>query len=210
MEARVTTRGDQSRADSFARFVARCVSAHLFLNEGAHPRTPHRITSTHASAPQTTPLRTLRRKLAARSTVAPAVGGFILLAPGVYLISISLASFDTSHEHHPSTPGMAANAVVQSFSWVEGTTPLASQTLVGTVVVSYVSGSLALRAWMKNKPPVSLGRIVPAAHNLVLCLWSLVMVIGVGIESMRETRARGGDASWMFCFPPDTKPRCVM
>jgi len=67
---------------------------------------------------------------------------------------------------------------INTFEWVPGTTALSSpQTpLIATCV--YLIGLLVIPRLMKDREPYKLTAVV-AAHNLLLCLWSLVMFLAI-------------------------------
>eukprot|EP00740_Mantoniella_antarctica_P007536 CAMPEP_0181362738 /NCGR_PEP_ID=MMETSP1106-20121128/8233_1 /TAXON_ID=81844 /ORGANISM="Mantoniella antarctica, Strain SL-175" /LENGTH=281 /DNA_ID=CAMNT_0023476845 /DNA_START=157 /DNA_END=1002 /DNA_ORIENTATION=+ len=95
----------------------------------------------------------------------------------------------------------------EGFLWTEGITPLADVRVVAATVVGYVGGVLALKRAMGTSKFTSLGPL-PTIHNLVLCVWSLVMFVGTALAAARETASagRGGVARWMLCFDPGTPP----
>jgi len=45
-----------------------------------------------------------------------------------------------------------------------------------------------------------------AAHNMVLCVGSLVMTLGTGLEVVRRSSVEGS-SRWLFCEAPSTEPR---
>jgi fatty acid elongase 3 len=48
-----------------------------------------------------------------------------------------------------------------------------------------------------------------AAHNMVLCIGSLAMTVGAGLEVVRRSRSEGS-SRWLFCEAPSTEPRGVL
>lgn len=69
------------------------------------------------------------------------------------------------------------------FLWERGVTPASSPSLVAGLVAGYLL-LVAVGRWA-IKRPLSLPKAVPAAHNFVLCVGSLVMFIGTAHESYR-------------------------
>ena len=76
---------------------------------------------------------------------------------------------------------MGGVGVPSSFEWQPGTTPLSSPFTLCACVLGY----LAIVAFLKTnvRKPIELPLWVPASHNLILCLGSLVMFIGTAAES---------------------------
>jgi len=68
----------------------------------------------------------------------------------------------------------------ESFQWRPSQTPLASDRSVVVSCVSYLAVIGVLRCVIRS--PIRLPRIIPALHNVILCLGSLVMFIGTGWE----------------------------
>ena len=62
------------------------------------------------------------------------------------------------------------------FEWVRGETPLSSWQWPVGGMLGYLAVVAALRATVKR--PMHVPRSVSAAHNLVLCVGSLVMFVG--------------------------------
>jgi len=66
------------------------------------------------------------------------------------------------------------------FRWQPSQTPLASDKAVIISCVSYLAVIGGLR-WI-IRIPIILPRIIPALHNAILCLSSLIMFVGTGLE----------------------------
>jgi len=67
---------------------------------------------------------------------------------------------------------------INNFEWVQGTTVLSSLLTPAIATCVYITGLLVIPWLMRNREPFKLGKIV-AVHNLILCVWSLVMFLAV-------------------------------
>lgn len=101
--------------------------------------------------------------------------------------------------------------MIESFSWKRGKTPASSPVVLSVIVAAYPLTVLFVQWLLKaRKAPVPIGSI-PAVHNLVLCLGSLVMFLGtlqaayVDSQENQWLWASEGKYTWLVCFPPGTK-----
>jgi hypothetical protein len=87
-----------------------------------------------------------------------------------------------------------------TFEWRVGVTPLSDRRWAVAAPCAYVAAVLALRTVLGGRT-VPLGPL-PALHNLVLLVWSAAMFVGAAHAAFGVSSA-SGDASWLFCFPPE-------
>ena len=99
-----------------------------------------------------------------------------------------------------ATLAQALLHTADAFEWRVGVTPLSDRRWVVAAPCVYVAVVLALRTALGGRT-VPLGPL-PALHNLVLLLWSAAMFAGAAHAAAGVTAA-AGDASWLFCFPPE-------
>ncbi|KAI8846894.1 GNS1/SUR4 family-domain-containing protein [Chytridium lagenaria] len=82
------------------------------------------------------------------------------------------------------------------FRWAVGTTPLSNLRVIAIAWVIYFSTIIGLRMYMSGREPFKLTGIT-AAHNMILCLWSLAMFLGTITEIAKIAYTRGIDE--VFC-----------
>jgi fatty acid elongase 3 len=70
----------------------------------------------------------------------------------------------------------------------------------GYVLLVLLLNSVMRRVGGVNTKPLQ------AAHNMVLCVGSLVMTLGTGLEVVRRSRLEGS-SRWLICEAPSTEPR---
>lgn len=68
------------------------------------------------------------------------------------------------------------------FVWKEGETPLSSLQIIIITWLIYFGGIILIQNFMKYRPKGFSLRYTAAVHNLILCLWSLIMFLGVSWE----------------------------
>ena len=83
---------------------------------------------------------------------------------------------------------------ISEFEWQPGITPLSSPLTAAACVLAYLMTVALLRSTVQK--PTQLPTWIPAAHNLVLCIGSLVMFIGTAAESVKVLPDLG------LCFAP--------
>ncbi|XP_027159759.1 putative elongation of fatty acids protein DDB_G0272012 [Coffea eugenioides] len=95
--------------------------------------------------------------------------------------------------------------LVSQFEWKQGHT-FASTTLFLTLtVLTYLTLTYALNRFplLPTLSPNTL-RLVTAAHNLILCLASLVMAVGCTLSTLHQMPHN--DWTWAVCFPANNTP----
>ena len=85
----------------------------------------------------------------------------------------------------------AAWHFVQNFRWHDERLPLTSKGSMITIVLAYLA-MIGMGRQIFSKP-ARLPQLVPAAHNLVLCIGSLVMFLGTAWEITKVHRC------WAAC-----------
>jgi len=80
--------------------------------------------------------------------------------------------------------------VPSAFRWEYGVTPFSNFFLVPTAIVIYLITIFSIQSWMRNRPAFALKGITQF-HNLVLCLWSLAMFLGIGYGAFNKLKADG-------------------
>jgi len=63
------------------------------------------------------------------------------------------------------------------FRWIAGVTPFSDLSIVFGGMITYLVVIFSLQLWMKNRKAFDLTYIT-RVHNVILCLWSLVMCVG--------------------------------
>jgi hypothetical protein len=76
----------------------------------------------------------------------------------------------------------------ESFKWIPSQTPLASDRSVVISCASYLAVIGFLSYVIRS--PIQLPRFIPACHNVILCLGSLIMFVGTGWEVYKVSTAR--------------------
>lgn len=94
---------------------------------------------------------------------------------------------------------------ISQYEWKPNQTPGASALFVGATVVTYLTLTLSLHRFplLPNLHPSAL-RLITAAHNLILCLLSLVMAVGCTLSAIHQTPPH--HPSWPICFPAGQTP----
>ncbi|GJP40529.1 hypothetical protein CLOM_g201 [Closterium sp. NIES-68] len=106
----------------------------------------------------------------------------------------------------------ATEPLVQNFEWKVDETPVSNLVLMLCTCMGYVAFILGLK-WYRTKhkmAPVNLG-LLPAIHNLILCLWSLAMFLGIIHAMLLDSEINKyntgmGKYTWLLCFPSTVKP----
>jgi hypothetical protein len=75
------------------------------------------------------------------------------------------------------------DTLMDSFKWERGGTPLSSRSALAAGVVAYLLSIGFLKSIVRN--PIHVPTWIAAAHNLVLCVGSLIMFIGTAYESLQ-------------------------
>lgn len=90
--------------------------------------------------------------------------------------------------------------IISQYEWRRGQTPGASPLFLSTTVLTYLSLTFLLHRFpiLPSLPSAAL-RLAAAAHNVVLCLLSLVMAVGTTLSVLHQTPP--GNPSWAVCFP---------
>ncbi|CAG8522590.1 6802_t:CDS:2 [Paraglomus occultum] len=76
------------------------------------------------------------------------------------------------------------------FGWSLGVTPLSNLSVIVSAWVAYFVVVMGCRNFMKSRPPMSL-RMITAAHNLILCVWSALMCAYAIIDFYSRWKSRG-------------------
>lgn len=94
---------------------------------------------------------------------------------------------------------------ISHYEWKPNQTPGASPVFVGATVITYLTITLSLHRFplLPNLLPSAL-RLITAAHNLILCLLSLVMAIGCTLSALHQTPPN--QPTWAICFPAGRTP----
>ncbi|KAI9202335.1 ELO family [Polychytrium aggregatum] len=87
---------------------------------------------------------------------------------------------------------------LETFQFVAGQTPLTDLRVIGATWAIYATTILGLRQYMKNREPFKLVNAT-AIHNMILCIWSLIMAVGVSysVYQVGQVEFRA-----MFCTLP--------
>lgn len=85
---------------------------------------------------------------------------------------------------------------MDAFRWIPGETPFSHWSVLPISWAGYWAVILGLKAFMKNREPMKL-KLVSALHNLIICLWSLVMFIGTVIAMLERSESLGSRS--LFC-----------
>ncbi|KAL6329296.1 hypothetical protein AAG906_015505 [Vitis piasezkii] len=105
-------------------------------------------------------------------------------------------AMDSLHHYLVDHPTMA------NFEWKQGHTWGASTQFLTLTIFCYLTLTYLLsHSQIPTLHPFLL-RPISAAHNLLLLLLSLAMVVGCSLSAASQTP----DTRWIFCFPPDTPP----
>ena len=86
-----------------------------------------------------------------------------------------------------------------SFEWKNS--PLSSWHAPAAAVVAYLLAVFLLIQHMKGRKAYSVPDWLVAWHNRLLCVGSLVMFIGCGLEMVARYEAEQGETEWFFCNP---------
>lgn len=109
---------------------------------------------------------------------------------------------------------------VDSFEWHFGKTGGSSLPFLATSIAGYLTVIFSLQLLLRQrKTAVPLGSL-PAIHNLILCIGSLIMFLGAleatissSLLWLREGSSKSAYLTaktgyhWLLCFPVDTLPR---
>ncbi|XP_051137562.1 uncharacterized protein LOC127255853 [Andrographis paniculata] len=95
---------------------------------------------------------------------------------------------------------------ISQYEWKPGQTVGSSPLFLAGAVVGYLVLTLSLRnsRHLPTLPAAALA-VAAAAHNVILCLLSLVMVIGCGLATAHQMQENGG-VTWLLCFPAGSTP----
>ena len=91
---------------------------------------------------------------------------------------------------------------IRNFTWRPNVTPLSSPVSMLFLVVAYLA-LIGILSWLIRRP-LKVPMVVPALHNLLLCLASALMFLGCAYESY-QTCKTSNSVSWLWCLPPRTK-----
>lgn len=91
---------------------------------------------------------------------------------------------------------------IRNFTWRPNVTPLSSPVSMLFLVVAYLA-LIGILSWLIRRP-LKVPMVVPALHNLLLCLASALMFLGCAYESYQTSKA-SNSVSWLWCLPPRTK-----
>ncbi|KYQ89717.1 GNS1/SUR4 family protein [Tieghemostelium lacteum] len=80
---------------------------------------------------------------------------------------------------------------IQNFKFTFGVTPFSQFQIIPVVVAFYLFTIFSIKGLMKNREAFSL-KWVTALHNAILCLWSLLMCVGVVYEVLKRVTTDGG------------------
>ncbi|KAL6521995.1 hypothetical protein OROMI_031872 [Orobanche minor] len=97
--------------------------------------------------------------------------------------------------------------IISQYEWKPGQSPGASTLFLSTTVATYLSLTLLLHRFpILPTLPSSALRLVAAAHNIVLCLLSIIMAVGCTLAVLHQTPPE--NPTWAVCFPAGaTRPR---
>ncbi|KAL6521994.1 hypothetical protein OROMI_031871 [Orobanche minor] len=97
--------------------------------------------------------------------------------------------------------------IISQYEWTPDQTPGASIFFLSTTVVVYLSLTLLLHQFpVLPTLPSAVLRLAAAAHNIVLCLLSLIMAVGGTLSILHQTPPE--NLTWSVCFPAGaTAPR---
>jgi len=84
---------------------------------------------------------------------------------------------------------------ISKFRWEYGVTPFSDLWVVFSFMAAYLIVIFGLQAWMKGRKPFEMVNAT-RVHNVILCVWSLVMCIGTIIPAYQLYQAHGGRALW--------------
>ncbi|KAL7124389.1 hypothetical protein ABFS83_14G045400 [Erythranthe nasuta] len=90
--------------------------------------------------------------------------------------------------------------IISQYEWQPGVTPGASPLFLSTTAVTYLSLTLLFHRYpiLPTLPPAAL-RLAAAAHNVILCLLSVVMAAGCTLSVIHQTPP--DNLTWGVCFP---------
>ncbi|EGG18483.1 GNS1/SUR4 family protein [Cavenderia fasciculata] len=90
----------------------------------------------------------------------------------------------------------------ENFKYEEGVTPFSNKNFIFMAIISYLLTVYTIKAAMSNSKlkGFSLG-YVSAIHNLILCGWSLVMVLGVAYDAYLIATTTSHGINCIFCSP---------
>ncbi|KAL8026703.1 hypothetical protein ABFX02_14G046200 [Erythranthe guttata] len=83
--------------------------------------------------------------------------------------------------------------IISQYEWQPGVTPGASPLFVSTAAVTYLS-----LTFLFHRYPI-LPTLPSAAHNVILCLFSIVMAAGCTLSVLHQTPP--DNLTWCVCFP---------
>ncbi|EGC28573.1 hypothetical protein DICPUDRAFT_159984 [Dictyostelium purpureum] len=84
-----------------------------------------------------------------------------------------------------------------NFKFNFGVTPFSQFQIVPTVLAVYLITIFSIKFFMRNRKPFSLKNIT-ILHNIILCLWSLAMCVGIIYEVIKRSVAEGSPL-FTFC-----------
>ncbi|KAI3464946.1 hypothetical protein Pfo_021609 [Paulownia fortunei] len=96
---------------------------------------------------------------------------------------------------------------ISQYEWKPGQSPGASPIFLFVTVFTYLSLTLLLHHFplLPTLPGAAL-RLAAAAHNIVLCLLSLIMAVGCTLSVLHQTPP--DNLSWCICFPAGSTSQC--
>jgi len=77
-----------------------------------------------------------------------------------------------------------------NFEWKYGVTPFSNFHVVVGGILVYLLTVFCLRSWMEGKAPFAMKRATQV-HNVILCLWSLAMFLGIAYGSFKKASTDG-------------------
>jgi len=91
---------------------------------------------------------------------------------------------------------------ISKFRWEVGVTPFSDLWVVFGFMAAYLFVIFGLQAWMRGRKPFEMVAFTQV-HNVILCVWSLVMCIGTIIPAYQLYKAHGARSLWCG-ITPDT------
>lgn len=95
---------------------------------------------------------------------------------------------------------------IDKFRWQYGVTPFSELSIVWGSMAAYLVIIFGLQLWMKDKTPYVMMNVT-RVHNVILCVWSLVMCVGTIIPVYRLYNEHGSRA--LFCGITKDTPMMV-
>ncbi|KAL3634288.1 hypothetical protein CASFOL_021342 [Castilleja foliolosa] len=90
--------------------------------------------------------------------------------------------------------------IISQYEWKSGQSPGSSIFFLSTAVITYLSATLLLHRFpiLPSLPSAALS-LAAAAHNVILCLLSLIMAAGATLAALHQTPPES--PSWAICLP---------